>query len=175
MGGVTRITLKEDEREYLESIVRTRKSSPQMVQKAKVLLLKNKGVPLAIISDISGLSRSKVSYALKKYLDGGVEYALCDTFKRTTNNGYSAEEKAWICNLVCQGPNSVRISEQIWSCTRLTQYLNENAEEAGYPRLANISYTTVLTILKQSGIHPQSLRCSRYLFRGSSDSDASNI
>jgi len=165
MENLSKITLREDEREYLESIVRSETSPLQMVQRAKVLLLKNRNVPIAIISDIAGLTRVKVNFCLRKYKEGGAKYAVCDVSKRNGNYGYTDEEKAWIINLVCRGPNNVRFSEEIWSFVRLTKYINENAEEAGYARLSTICYTSVINILKQAGIDSRKLRCSANLQR----------
>ena len=165
MENMSKITLREDEKEYLESIVRSRTSPAQMVQRAKVLLLKDKNVPIAIISDIVGLKRTKVNFYLRKYKEGGAKYAVCDAPKRNGINGYTDEEKNWIINLVCQEPNNIRFSEEIWSFIRLTKYINEKAEEAGYPRLSAISYTSVITILKQAGIDSRSLRYSAHLQR----------
>ena len=165
MENLSKITLREDEKEYLESIVRSKSSPLQMVQRAKVLLLKNKNVPIAIITDIVGLKREKVNFYLRKYKEGGAKYAVCDAPKRNGNHGYTDEEKAWIINLVCQGPNNVRFSEEIWSYARLTKYIKENAAEAGYARLSAISYASVIAILKQAGIDSRNLRYSVNLQR----------
>ena len=163
MEKATDITLKADEKEYLESIVRTCTSPSQMVQRAKILLLRDKGVPVSIITNILGLSRARVTFYLKKYIDGGAKHAIIDEDRRYRSSKYSDEEKAWIVNIVCQSTNNIRISERIWSCMRLTQYINEKAEEAGYPRLSTISYTSVVTILKHAGINAKNLRYSEQL------------
>ena len=136
-----------------------------MVQRAKVLLLRDRGVPIAIITDIVGLQRLRVTHYLKKYKEGGAKYAICDAPKRNGNSNYTDEEKDWIINLVCHGPNNVRFAAEIWSFARLTKYINENAEKAGYARLSAISYTSVITILKQAGIDAKNLRYSAHLQR----------
>ena len=161
MEKITSITLKEDEREYLASIVRSGTSPPISIQRAKILLLMDKGVPIAVISKTAGISKERVTYCLAKYSKGGAKYALYDARKQSKNNNVSNEEKAWIINIASQNSKNTKIISEFYNYLQLTKYINENAEKAGYPRLSTISYAKVIYILKQAGIESRYLRYPR--------------
>jgi len=162
MEKVSKITLKEDEKEYLESLVRSGTSPPRMIQRAKILLLLDIGVPVTVISDTAGINREKVKYCLKKYNEGGAKFALNDARKQSRATCLSNEERDWILNIACQRGENLRLTDDVNNYRRLKTYINEKAEEAGYARLSNISYSNVIAILKKAGIQSRNLRHPMY-------------
>ena len=158
MGNVSKITLNEDEKAYLESIIRSGINPTQMIQRAKILLLLDKGVPVTVIPNVAGIKKEKVAYCLDKYKKGGAKYAVCDARRQGKNISLSDEEKAWIINIVRQRVNNGRFSDDFWNYKRFQEYIKRVAEEAGYARLSTISYTGLISILKRAGIQSRYLR-----------------
>ena len=165
MGRTSILTLNEEEREYLKSIIQSSASPARVVRRARVLLLKDKGAPIAAISDIVGLNKSRITHCLKKYKESGLESALCDAPGPGRTSDFSDEEKAWVISIVRQRPNNVGYPAEIWTYQRLTDYVNEKAEEMGYTRLSTISYSSIVNILRQAGIKLKKIRYAEHMHR----------
>jgi len=165
MEKVTKLTLKENEREYLESIIKSTTSQVQTVQKAWILLLHANSVTINTIANKVGLTRKSVIQCLKKYKNSGLNKALGESPGRGRSSDFSDEEKAWIVNIVNQRPLNLGYPAEIWTYKRLKEYINENAEEAGYRRLSTISCSSLVNILKQAGIQPRKIKYPEHMHR----------
>ncbi|WP_034484841.1 helix-turn-helix domain-containing protein, partial [Butyrivibrio fibrisolvens] len=75
MAKAQPLILPDDDREYFESIVRTRTMQAQIVSRARILLLKADGDSVDTIAEKVGLNRNSVLLCLKKYRNGGAENA----------------------------------------------------------------------------------------------------
>ncbi|SEM42953.1 Helix-turn-helix domain-containing protein, partial [Butyrivibrio sp. ob235] len=75
MAKAQPLILPDDDREYFESIVRTRTMQAQIVSRARILLLKADGESVDAIAEKVGLNRNSVLLCLKKYKNGGAENA----------------------------------------------------------------------------------------------------
>ena len=153
-----KIEITEKDKTYLESLVRSRTEQAQIVQRARILLLRADGVGLEEIADKVGIHRKSIELCLRKYKDGGVENALVDTPGRGRNPEITDEEKAWIINIACQRPWDLGCPAETWTYTKLTTYINENAENAGLSRLSTISRIGVRNILEEAEIKPHRIR-----------------
>ena len=153
-----KIELIEKDKTYLESLVRSRTEQAQIVQRARILLLRADGVGLEEIADKVGIHRKSIELCLRKYKDGGVENALVDTPGRGRNPEITDEEKAWIINIACQKPWDLGCPAETWTYTKLTTYMNESAENAGLSRLSTISRIGVRNILEEAEIKPHRIR-----------------
>ena len=158
MARASRIELAESDRIYLESLVRSRTEQAQIVQRARILLLKAEGVSIDGIADKVGINRKSVMLCLSKYKDGGVENALHDSPGRGRNPEITDEEKAWVINVACQRPWKLGCPAETWTYSKLTDYINKNAEADGYTRLSTISRMGVRDILEQAEIKPFKIR-----------------
>jgi len=165
MEKASKLTLKEDEKEYLKSIARSKTSLLQEVQNALILLLRGEGVTINVIANTVELPRNSVIMCIKKYKNGGIKSALCETPGRGRNSDFSDEEKDWIISIVTQRPINNGFPAEIWTYSRLTDFINEKAEEAGFSRLSTISRTSVVNILKQVGLKPKKIRYPEHLHR----------
>ena len=158
MAKASRIELVEDDRVYLESLLRSRTIQAQVVQRARIMLLKADGVAIDEIADKVGINRKSVMLCLRKYEESGVEGAIYDTPGRGRNPEIADDEKAWLISIACQRPYALGCSAETWTYTRLTTYINKNAESAGYLRLASISRSSIKNILDQAAIQPHKIR-----------------
>ena len=82
LGG---IEISENDRAYLESFVRSRTMQAQIVQRARILLLREEGTPIDTIADRVGVNRKSVMLCISKYKSGGVDNALYDAPGRGRN------------------------------------------------------------------------------------------
>jgi transposase len=141
------LELSGNDRGYFESLVRTRTMQAQIVQRARIMPLKAEGIPIDIIADKIGIDRKSVMLCIKKYKANGADNALYDAPGRGRNPEITDDEKAWIKNIACQRPYGLGCAEETWTYTRLTAYINKNAEGAGYTRLSTASRSGIRNIL----------------------------
>jgi len=158
MAKASKLELTVSDRDYLESLVRSRTEQAQIVQRAKILLLKADGMAIDAIADKVDINRKSVMLCINKYKGGGVDNALSDAPGRGRNPEITDEEKAWIVNIACQRPWDLGCPAETWTYTKLTEYINENAETAGYTRLATITRISIRNILEQAEIKPFRIR-----------------
>jgi len=158
MSKASKLEIEASDRGYLESLIRSRTEQAQIVQRAKILLLKAEGMAVDAIADKVDLNRKSVMLCISKYKDGGVENALFDAPGRGRNPEITDEEKAWIINIACQRPWDLGCPAETWTYTKLAEYINENAESAGYIRLTTITRMGIRKILEQAEIKPFRVR-----------------
>jgi transposase len=158
MARLQKIELKDEEREYFEALIRTRTSQAQVVQRAKIILLKANGLSIDSIADKLDLNRKSVMLCIRKYEEGGPENAIYDTPGRGRNPEITDDEKAWIISIACRKPYEFGYAAETWSYAKLTSCINKNAESAGYIRLSTISQTSVNNILDAAEIKPYKIR-----------------
>ncbi|TYT76681.1 IS630 family transposase [Treponema phagedenis] len=150
----SKLELNPEELTYLESLVRLRTIQAQTLTRARILLLKSKGLSIKETADKVGYTYRSVALCLKKYKQGGVEHALTDAPGRGNNPEITDEEKSWIINLACQKPTTFGYAAETWTYALLTKHINTTTESAGYLRLATIHKTTVFKILTEADIKP---------------------
>lgn len=158
MGKKLDFSLPEDEKKYLKAVLRIRTEKAQVVQRARILLLKDGGLAYDPIAEKVGVNRNTVILCIKKYAAGGIEGALYDRPGRGRKAEITDEEKAWIKNIACKKPKDLGFAAELWTYRILTQYINQNAEAAGYPRLSTVRSNTINQILLSSDIKPYKIR-----------------
>lgn len=154
----TKIELNESEREFFESLVRSRTTQAQIVQRARIVLLKAEGQAIGVIADKVGVNRKSVMLCLEKFKNGGAENALYDTPGRGRNPEITDDEKAWVISIACQRPHDLGFAAESWTYTLLTSYINKTAETAGYVRLSGISRSSIKNILDFAAVKPHKTR-----------------
>jgi len=152
------IELSENDRAYLESLVRSRTMQAQIVQRARIMLLRAEGISIDTIADKVGINRKSVMLCIDKYKSGGAENALYDAPGRGRNPQITDDEKAWIINIACQRPYELGCAEETWTYTRLAAYINTHAEASGYTRLSTISRSGIKSILDHAQIKPHKIQ-----------------
>ena len=158
MASPTKLELPEEDRLKFESLMRSRTSQAQIVQRARILLLKSEGLTVDEVADKVGVNRNSVLLCLEKYRNGGAENALSDAPGRGRNVEITDEERAWVLSVACQLPYKLGYAAETWTQASLTKHINKNAEGAGYTRLSTISQSSVQLILEQASIKPHKIR-----------------
>jgi transposase len=158
MAVKSMIEISNEDRIYFESLVRSRTTQAQIVQRARIILLRSEGIAIDTIADKVGINRKSVMLCIEKYKAGGANNALFDAPGRGRNSEITDEEKTWIINIACQRPYELGCPAETWTYTRLATYINTNAEAAGYTRLSTISRTHIRNILENAEIKPHKIR-----------------
>lgn len=148
------LIISDKDKIYLKSILRSRTAQAQVVNRARILILKSEGETIDSIADKLGINRKSIMLCLKKYNEGGVENALSDAPGRGRNPEITDEEKAWMTDIACRKPAEFGYAAETWTYTKLTQHINLTAEAAGYTRLSTITKTSIKNILDAAEIKP---------------------
>jgi transposase len=154
MATAEKLILPAEDKEYFETLVRSRTVQAQAVQRAKIVLLKSEGQSIEYIADKLDINRKSVMLCLKKYKEGGAENAIYDAPGRGRNSDVTGEERAWIINVACKRPQDFGYSPQVWTYSLLAKHIQETAEASGYGRLSTISRAYIAQVLQNANIKP---------------------
>ena len=158
LSKFAKIGLRDNDIENLIKITNTHTEEARKVQRAKILLLVNEGKSIGYIADKLDLNRKSVELCIDKFLQGGINNALNDSFRSGRPNEISDEEKVWIISLACQKPKSFGYAQELWTIRKLQEHIQKNCIEAGYPDLCGIAFSTVNLILNEENIKPHKIR-----------------
>ena len=154
MAALKVITLSDDDREYLQSLVRRRTIQAQVVDRAKILLYKEQGDSYQVIADRIDVNIKSVKLCIDKYLDGGIERALFDDDRAGRPVEITDDARAWIVSVACQKPCELGYAAELWTLGALQKHIQTNAEASGYPRLKTITKPWLQKYLKGMDIKP---------------------
>ncbi len=151
------ITIQEEDRAKLEKIANSQTDEYRKVQRAKMLLLSADGMSNTDIAAAIGVHRNTVATFVTKYSVAGFDYAMNDLPRSGKPNVISDDEKTWITSVACIKPKEIGYAEELWTYRALQKHIQEHCKEAGYPKLSNISHSTVRTILESNEIKPNKM------------------
>ena len=159
MSQPDQIDLTAEEKSYLQALIDTKKVSPRVSDRAKILLLRSEGVsPSEIRRKLHMLSKP-VRLCLDKFKEGGLMRALQDDQRSGHPKEISEEAMQWIVQTAKKSPRTLGYEQDLWSIALLHQYVQQHAKEAGFPRLERITSPTVSRIVNQAD--RQSLKLKR--------------
>ncbi len=151
---VSKIKLTEEEIANLESILRQPTSEARIYVRAKILLLKHNGYTREHIAYKLDISLSTVKLCLKKFSDGGVDAALNDRKGRGRKREISDSDITWVIDKACEKPTAHGYSAELWYPASFTRFIHSVAGQEGHPRMADVSESTLRTILRNAKIRP---------------------
>lgn len=157
------IELSDDDRKYLTTLSKNRTTQAQVVDRARILLQKEKAIPDKQIADGLGIAVNTVRLCIQKYLENGVDAALSDVQRKGRPSEITSDAVAWITSIACQRPTELGFAQELWTLKNLHSYIQSHAVDAGYPRLETITKARVQQILKASDIKPFKIKyyCER--------------
>ena len=164
-----RLTLVPEEKDDLSRIAKSRTEPAREVERAKILLKYADGVSISDIQRELGISRPTIYKCIDKALAAGVRTGLKDRYHRPKEPEITEEAKSWVVSLACTKPKDHGFAAELWTLSALTEFVNERAEVAGFPRLSSIPKMTVWRILDAPTIKPHRIRY--YLERRDPDFD----
>ena len=148
------IELSNDDRDYLKSLIKTRTIQAQVVDRARMLLWKSESQPDKTIADNLGVSINTVRRCIDRYIFGGMNLALFDDERSGRPVEITDDSKAWVVSIACQKPCDLGYAAELWTLAALHKYIQEHAEEAGYPRLKTVTKPWLQKYLKKMDIKP---------------------
>jgi hypothetical protein len=134
------VILKDEEKEYLKSLTKKGKVSARKIIRSQILLQSNDGKKDKEIKEILGTSLTQIALTRKKFIEGGLEYALNDFKNERQKSKLDARGKATLVKLAGSKPPK---GHKKWSIRLLSAKLAE------LKIVDNISYETVRQILKK--------------------------
>ena len=150
------IILKPEEKEELEKIVNSRKSSVMENERARIMLMDaDKNAINAIAKELK-TNRTRVYLTINKALSFGIEHALKDLPGRGRHRTIDDEARAYIIKTACTKPKDLGYPYELWTNRSLTEYIRKNAP--GEYKLMKLSNGTVSKILSSGGIHPDRIK-----------------
>lgn len=154
MANTKSITITDEDYEYLQSLTRQRTIQAQIVDRAKILIYKAQGEANQTIADRLDVNINTVKLCLNKFKAGGIQEALFDNQRKGRPVEITDDAVAWIINVACQRPADLGYSQELWTLKNLHAHIQNNAAEAGYPRLATITKPMVQKILSRNELKP---------------------
>ncbi|MBU2644449.1 IS630 family transposase [bacterium] len=150
--------LTETQRIKLKELSVSRKAPFREVQRAKILLLHDEGVPITEIQKMANASRPTIYKCIDKALAAGADAGLKDHFHKPFDPIITEEAKAWVLNLACTKPKDHGLAAELWTYSELARYTRNQAPDAGYACLVNASKATVWRILAAHPVQPHKLK-----------------
>lgn len=98
------ITISDEERAYLKSLIKTRTIQAQVVDRARMLLWKSEAKTDKAIADGLGVSVNTVRRCISRYLSSGINLAVFDDERSGRPTEITDDAKAWIVSIACQNP-----------------------------------------------------------------------
>jgi len=152
-----KINLTLEESKKLKVISGSRKKPLREVLRAKILLSLYKNENISSISKCLKTSRPTIYKCFKKFLAGGIDLALKDTYHRPHPPIITKEAKAWVVNIACTKPKDLGYAAEIWTRKALAKHVRKNAEKENYLCLKKAVKATVHRILKEQSLRPHKI------------------
>ena len=133
------ITISDEERAYLKSLIKTRTIQAQVVDRARMLLWKSEAKTDKAIADGLGVSVNTVRRCINRYLNSGINLAVFDNERSGRPPEITDDAKSWIVSIACQKPYDLGYAAELWTLAALHKHIQAHAEEAGYPRLKTVT------------------------------------
>jgi len=153
-----RLSLTDEQDEFLTRITQSRTSPLREVERAKILLNYVEGLSISAIQSSLEVSRPTIYKCIDKALAMGVEAGLKDKYHSPKEAVITEESKAWVVNLACTKPKEHGYAAEVWSLRLLAKHARKHAPEAGHSCLANAAKATIQRILKSNPIQPHKIR-----------------
>lgn len=150
----TTLPLSDEDKKYLKSLTKARTMQAQVVDRARILLLKAEGQSFQTIADKLGVTVKTVQLCISKYQKGGISEALFDSQRCGRPSEISDDAKTWIISVACQRPADLGYAQELWTLKSLHAHIQQHAEENGYPRLTTVTKAYIQQFLKSSNIKP---------------------
>ena len=134
------VNLTEDERTYLLNLFKGGKHPARKLNRARILLLADEGKTDEAIEEVLHIGFSTVRRTRKKFVEGGLEYALNELPRPGGERKLKGKQEAFLIALACSNPPEGR---KIWTM----QLLADKLVELG--TVDTISDETVRRVLKK--------------------------
>ena len=153
-----KLILTQEQQIKLERLSKARKAPLREIQRAKILLHYEKGIPILQIQQLADVSRPTIYKCIDKALAAGIDAGLKDYFHRPFDPTINDSAKAWVVNLACTKPKDHNLAAELWTYNELAKYTRKNAPLAGHPSLSKAVKATIWRILSANEIKPLKIK-----------------
>jgi transposase len=147
-----------EERNELERIASSSMEPSAHIQRARALLMYERGSPNKEIASEVGISTVALSKLINKCVSIGPLASLDDLPRSGRTATITDDDKAYIKHIACYKPTEFGYPEELWSQSRLAKHVREHCVEDGYPNLANVNKSMVWKFLDEDDIKPFRIR-----------------
>jgi Homeodomain-like domain len=137
----TELRLNRQEREVLREFRSKGEHMARELNRAHILSALDRKIPERQIMEVLGVGRTAVWRTRAAYLEGGLEYALCDVKRPGQPKRYRAPEEAEVSALACSSPPD---GAKRWTVALLTQRARRR------PNMRQISRESIRRLLKKT-------------------------
>ncbi len=116
------VNLTEDERTYLLSLFKGGKHPSRKLNRARILLLADEGKTDEVIEEVLHIGFSTVGRIRKKFVEGGLKYALNELPRPGGERKLKGKQEAFLIALACSNPPS---GKKTWTMQMLADKLVE--------------------------------------------------
>lgn len=141
------VTLTTDDRQALETILRSGKTEVRVARRARILLLIDEGHSVKTVAERVGHSESLVRRVCGRYDVRGLE-AVLDARRAGRPAVITPLQKARLVNLACTDPAALGLHVTHWSLRTLRQMAIE------LEIFEDIHISTISVILRQADLQP---------------------
>ena len=134
------VNLTDEEKEYLKSLTKKGKTSARKIIRSHILLQSGEGKKDKEINELLGASTKQIELTRKKFIEGGVEYALNEVKYKRQKSKLNDKGEASLVKLAGSAPPE---GHKKWTMKLLA------AKLAKLKIVDSISYETVRQILKK--------------------------
>lgn len=152
------IILSSDDKLYLQQIANSRTKPVREVNRAKVILAYSENNKITKISKDYNISRESIYEYIDRALAIGVREALKDKYHRPKEPEITTEAKFWVISIACIKPKELGYAAELWSYSKLAEYVRNHCEEKGYSCLNKAAKATVFRILNEVKIKPHKIK-----------------
>ena len=156
-----KLILSDDEHDFIKLKANSKSSPYREVQRAKVLYMYSKSMPITEISLSTQISRESIYKYVERALKLGIHEALKDFEHSPKEPVITEDAKLWVVNLACTKPKEHGYAAEVWSYETLAKHTRRFAPAAGHSCLNKAVKATIFRILNENKIQPQ--RISYYL------------
>lgn len=139
------IDLQDEERSALQNLTSKGKVSARKLRRAQVLLLADKGKTDEEIVEAVGVVRATVERIRKRFIEGGLEYALSEQPRPGGRPKLDGRQAALLTAIACSTPPE---GQKVWTMQLLANRLVELGE------VESVSHDTVRRVLKKTRPNP---------------------
>lgn len=153
-----RLSLTEEDRDWLEQLAQSRTESVAHVLRAQMLLRYAQGQTVSAVAQALHTNRPRVERCISKALELGVRAGLHDLPGRGRRRTLTDEDKTWVVDLACQKPKALGYAQELWTTRLLAKHIRTHCVEAGHPQLQRLGRGTVSKILSAHPVKPHKIQ-----------------
>lgn len=153
-----KLTISDNDRKQLETITRSRMEQASKIQRAKILLMYERGEKITHITKQVNATRPLVYRAIDKALEFGALQSLSDLKRSGRSRTIDDSAKKWVLLIACQKPMDYGYAAETWTYSQLVRHIQQHATENGHQCLQKISRSQVYDILNEGEIKPHKIR-----------------